>query len=132
MKLMEFYPIPRSVPVMISMVVPAWAKWVACPITLQWISTISLRRFGWIWDWIWRKRIALRRPHRGRDLQVRVDLTFEEAVFGVEKTIELTCKMKPVAPAMGLVQNQVQIRSDVRPAVGGVKYARSGKPFSVP
>ena len=27
-----------------------------------------------------------RRPHRGRDLQVRVDLTFEEAVFGVEKT----------------------------------------------
>ncbi len=31
-----------------------------------------------------------RRPHRGRDLQVRVDLTFEEAVFGVEKPIEVT------------------------------------------
>ena len=31
-----------------------------------------------------------RRPHRGRDLQVRVDLTFEEAVFGVEKSIEVT------------------------------------------
>ena len=31
-----------------------------------------------------------RRPRRGRDLQVRVDLAFEEAVFGVEKTIELT------------------------------------------
>jgi molecular chaperone DnaJ len=31
-----------------------------------------------------------RRPHRGRDLQVRVDLTFEEAVFGVEKTVEVT------------------------------------------
>jgi molecular chaperone DnaJ len=31
-----------------------------------------------------------RRPRRGRDLQVRVDLTFEEAVFGVEKSIELT------------------------------------------
>ena len=31
-----------------------------------------------------------RRPHRGRDLQVRVELTFEEAVFGVEKTVELT------------------------------------------
>jgi molecular chaperone DnaJ len=30
------------------------------------------------------------RPHRGRDLQVRVDLTFEEAVFGVEKPIEVT------------------------------------------
>ncbi len=30
------------------------------------------------------------RPHRGRDLQVRVELTFEEAIFGVEKTIELT------------------------------------------
>ncbi len=27
---------------------------------------------------------------RGRDLQVRVDLTFEEAIFGVEKTIEVT------------------------------------------
>jgi molecular chaperone DnaJ len=31
-----------------------------------------------------------RRPHRGRDLQVRVELTFEEAVFGVEKTVEVT------------------------------------------
>jgi molecular chaperone DnaJ len=31
-----------------------------------------------------------RRPHRGRDLQVHVDLTFEEAVFGVEKPIEVT------------------------------------------
>ena len=31
-----------------------------------------------------------RRPHRGRDLQVRVDLSFEEAVFGVEKTVEVT------------------------------------------
>jgi molecular chaperone DnaJ len=31
-----------------------------------------------------------RRPRRGRDLQVRLDLTFEEAVFGVEKTIEVT------------------------------------------
>jgi molecular chaperone DnaJ len=31
-----------------------------------------------------------RRPRRGRDLQVSVLLTFEEAVFGVEKTIEVT------------------------------------------
>jgi molecular chaperone DnaJ len=31
-----------------------------------------------------------RRPHRGRDLQIRVDLTFDEAVFGVEKIVELT------------------------------------------
>ena len=31
-----------------------------------------------------------RRPRRGRDLQVRVDMTFEEAVFGVEKTVEVT------------------------------------------
>ncbi len=31
-----------------------------------------------------------RRPRRGRDLQVQLTLTFEEAVFGVEKTIELT------------------------------------------
>ncbi len=31
-----------------------------------------------------------RRPHRGRDLQVRVDLTFEDAVFGAEKTIQVT------------------------------------------
>jgi molecular chaperone DnaJ len=31
-----------------------------------------------------------RRPQRGRDLQVQVDLTFEEAVFGVEKTVEVT------------------------------------------
>src|SRR5512143_3759295 len=31
-----------------------------------------------------------RRPHRGRDLQIRLDLTFEEAVFGVEKNVEVT------------------------------------------
>ncbi|MGD0611648.1 MAG: molecular chaperone DnaJ [Anaerolineales bacterium] len=31
-----------------------------------------------------------RRPHRGRDLQVQVALSFEEAVFGVEKEIEVT------------------------------------------
>ncbi len=31
-----------------------------------------------------------RRPRRGRDLQVQVVLTFEEAVFGVEKTVEVT------------------------------------------
>ena len=30
-----------------------------------------------------------RRPHRGRDLQTQVNLTFEEAVFGVEKEIEI-------------------------------------------
>ena len=30
------------------------------------------------------------RPHRGRDLQLQVNLTFEEAVFGVEKNVELT------------------------------------------
>ena len=31
-----------------------------------------------------------RRPRRGRDLQVRMDLTFDEAIFGVEKTVEVT------------------------------------------
>jgi molecular chaperone DnaJ len=31
-----------------------------------------------------------RRPRRGRDLQVSLELTFEEAVFGVEKTVEVT------------------------------------------
>ena len=36
------------------------------------------------------RQARLHRPHRGRDLQVHVDLTFEEAVFGVEKTVELT------------------------------------------
>ena len=30
------------------------------------------------------------RPRRGADLQYRLDLTFEEAVFGVEKEIEIT------------------------------------------
>ena len=29
-------------------------------------------------------------PHRGADLQLRVDLSFEEAVFGMEKEIQLT------------------------------------------
>jgi molecular chaperone DnaJ len=31
-----------------------------------------------------------RRPRRGLDLQTQVNLTFEEAVFGVEKTVEVT------------------------------------------
>jgi molecular chaperone DnaJ len=31
-----------------------------------------------------------RRPRRGRDLQTQVTLTFDEAVFGVEKEIEIT------------------------------------------
>jgi molecular chaperone DnaJ len=30
------------------------------------------------------------RPRRGRDLQVNLELTFDEAIFGVEKTIEVT------------------------------------------
>jgi molecular chaperone DnaJ len=30
------------------------------------------------------------RPRRGRDLQVKAELTFEEAIFGVEKNIEVT------------------------------------------
>jgi len=49
-----------------------------------------------------------RRPRRGRDLQVQVSLTFEEAVFGVEKTIEVsrneicgTCKGSGSAPGTG-------------------------------
>jgi molecular chaperone DnaJ len=49
-----------------------------------------------------------RRPRRGRDLQVQVSLTFEEAVFGVEKTIEInrneicgTCKGSGSAPGTG-------------------------------
>ncbi len=35
-------------------------------------------------------RRARNRPRRGADLQLRVDLTFEEAVFGVEKEIFIT------------------------------------------
>ncbi len=40
------------------------------------------------------------RPHRGRDLQVRLDLTFEEAIFGVEKSIEVT-RNEPCATCHG-------------------------------
>jgi molecular chaperone DnaJ len=35
-------------------------------------------------------RRARNQPRRGADLQVNLDLTFEEAVFGVEKEIEIT------------------------------------------
>lgn len=35
-------------------------------------------------------RRARNAPHRGGDLQYRVELTFEEAVFGAEKEIEIT------------------------------------------
>ena len=45
------------------------------------------------------------RPRRGRDVETSVDLTFEEAIFGVEKTIHLTlddecshCKGTTVEP----------------------------------
>jgi molecular chaperone DnaJ len=43
--------------------------------------------FGGFGRTSWRARNA---PRRGADLQYRVDLTFEEAVFGVEKEIEIT------------------------------------------
>jgi len=33
-------------------------------------------------------RSSRRAPHRGRDLQMAVTLTFEEAVFGVDKEVE--------------------------------------------
>jgi molecular chaperone DnaJ len=33
-------------------------------------------------------RRSRRSPHRGRDLQLQIQLTFEEAVFGIEKEIE--------------------------------------------
>lgn len=35
-------------------------------------------------------RRSRRTPRRGRDLQYQVELTFEEAVFGVEKEVEIT------------------------------------------
>lgn len=35
-------------------------------------------------------RQARNTPRRGQDLQYRIDLTFEEAIFGVEKEIEIT------------------------------------------
>jgi molecular chaperone DnaJ len=35
-------------------------------------------------------RRSRRTPRRGRDLQMQVDLTFEEAIFGVEKEIEFS------------------------------------------
>jgi molecular chaperone DnaJ len=35
-------------------------------------------------------RRARNAPHRGTDLQLKVDLTFEESVFGIEKEIEFT------------------------------------------
>jgi molecular chaperone DnaJ len=49
-----------------------------------------------------------RRPRRGRDLQLQVNLAFDEAVFGVEKEIELsrnescgTCHGSGAAPGSG-------------------------------
>lgn len=35
-------------------------------------------------------RVRARGPERGRDIEVEVDLSFEEAAFGVEKDIEIT------------------------------------------
>ena len=50
-----------------------------------------------------------RGPERGRDIEVRVEITFEEAVFGTEETIDLNledtcthCKGKRVEPGFEL------------------------------
>ena len=38
----------------------------------------------------WRSRSTSKRPRRGRDIQITLTLTFEEAVFGAEKEVQFT------------------------------------------
>jgi molecular chaperone DnaJ len=52
-----------------------------------------------------------RMPHRGADLQLKVDLTFEEAVFGLEREVEFTrdevcstCQGKGAEPGTSVVR----------------------------
>ncbi len=69
-----------------------------------------------------------RSPRRGRDLQLQVSLTFEEAVFGVEKEIEFqreeTCsRCNGSGPSRGPPLSVVPLVMD------RAKYARSVRPF---
>ena len=77
------------------------------------------------------RRSSRRSPRRGRDLQMQVNLTFEEAVFGVEKDIEFDreetcshCGGSGAEPGTSPVEN-------APPVMDRVKSARSARPSSV-
>ena len=70
---------------------------------------------------------------RGSDLRYTLDLTLEEAVFGIEKTIRVP-RLTECVCAMVLVQSLDRLQKRVRPVTDKVRYAcsRGSSRFSRP
>lgn len=76
------------------------------------------------------------RPQRGRDVETSLNLTFEEAVFGVEKTLKLNlesvcdhCKGKGAEPGYSLktcptCQGSGQVITHVRTILGNIQQTQ--------
>ena len=77
-----------SAPAMTASARRGWAAWVVASMITPWISGIFSKNS--LADLDFQQAGAPHAAHRasGRDLQMQVNLTFEEAVFGVEKDIE--------------------------------------------
>ncbi|EQC80514.1 Chaperone protein DnaJ [Enterococcus sp. HSIEG1] len=60
-------------------------------------------------------------PRQGADLQYAVDLSFEEAIFGVEKIFSITAK-KPVILVAVMAQNQ---EHNLKPVINVMAQVRS-------
>lgn len=65
------------------------------------------------------------RPRRGRDIHIKVTLTFEEAAFGTEKTIEVTRQeVCPVCHGSGAAPGTQPTRCPTCGGTGRVRQAR--------
>ena len=65
-------------------------------------------------------------PMKGANLRTSVRITFEEAVFGTEKEIELTVKEESVRPVTAQARSREPARKPVRSAAARVRlYLRS-------
>ena len=65
------------------------------------------------------------RPRRGRDIHLKVTLTFEEAAFGTEKTIEVTRQeVCPVCHGTGAAPGTQPLRCSTCGGTGRVRQAR--------
>jgi len=84
MKPMRFSPIPRSALFMINLVMREQVTF------LGEVLKASDRRSGDIFDAFFGGASTKRGPQRGADLQQRLTISFEEAVFGSEKKIEVS------------------------------------------
>ena len=98
-----------AVQVQADSIFPAWILAICLVIFLV-TSSAAVRRRG-----------ASNGPMKGANLRTSVRITFEEAVFGCEKEIDMVLKDEPVLPVAEPEQNLELLRRPVQNAVEKVK-----------